>query len=203
MSVSVSCKCLFALALAAGVAAPASAATVQWSILFTASTNGGGLPGGGTGTFTVDEPATDGPLVPLTSWSFTFTLRDSGNVPVVNGVTYTQDTPTTAGSAPRFAFRSDGTPFLDMSNRFADGNALSLGDPLFGNDFLFETPACVEEAPVAACGLIWQGGYTLARADTEPPAIPLPASAALLPLGLGALALIRRRRAAAPLPHPV
>ncbi|MCU0908204.1 MAG: VPLPA-CTERM sorting domain-containing protein [Rhodobacteraceae bacterium] len=40
------------------------------------------------------------------------------------------------------------------------------------------------------------GTYTITQAgDPEPPVIPLPASAALLPIGLGALALIRRRRA--------
>lgn len=201
---SVSCKCFVALALAAGLAAPAPAATAQWTVAFTAFTSGGGLPGSGTGTFTVAEPATDGPLVPLGAWSFTFTLRDAGDVPVVNGVTYTQATPTVTGSAPRFAFRSDGTAFLDMSNTFADGNALSLGNPLFGNDFLFETPACAGEDAVTACGLTWQGSYTLTRAGTEPepPVIPLPASAALLPLGLGVLALMRRRRAETSVPRP-
>jgi hypothetical protein len=193
-----------ALALAAGLGAPVSAATAQWSVAFTASTNGGGLPGNGTGSFTVEELARNGPLVALSSWSFTFTLLDSDNTPVVDGVTYTEDTPTITGTAPRFGFRSDGTAFLDMSNTFEGGNALTLGGPQFGDGFLFETPACVEAAPAAACGLIWQGSYTLTRAgaDSDPPVNPLPASAALLPLGLGALALIRRRKTGAPHPRP-
>jgi hypothetical protein len=190
--------------LACGVASAAPAATTQWTIAFTASTNDGGLPGIGTGSFMVDEPATRGPLVALSSWSFTFTLSAADDVPVVNRVTYTQATPTVAGSGPRFAFRSDGSAFLDMSNVFSDGNALTLGGPQFGDGFLFETPACPEE-PVAACGLLWEGSYTLTRAGgdpQDPPVIPLPASAALLPLGLGALALIRRRRIRASTPHP-
>jgi hypothetical protein len=47
------------------------------------------------------------------------------------------------------------------------------------------------------CTFSAQGTYTLTRlpdGDPEPPVIPLPASAALLPLGLGTLAVIRRRK---------
>jgi hypothetical protein len=182
---------LLALVLAAGLAAPASAAT--YNIVFFGSefpvTSG---PQVGSGSFT----APDGPV--------SFSDAVSGTATVA-GKTYAL---TGRSGFPSLQFTFQPSDFF--SQPYLNGYSFEQGQtaaPGPGVEVLQFVPLGVDgvvfygwaisPCPFACGGGVFRGTFTITRvSDPEPPVVPLPASAALLPLGLGALALIRRRRAA-------
>jgi hypothetical protein len=212
-----------ALALAAGLAAPASAAT--YNINFSLN----GLVGvGGSGSFTVADGATLPTLVDTFSFNFTLPIDD------LNTVAYTFPAP--GGGKPAFGFSPvDGKPYLTGGNLEGTGpdnprlglsslpigligEQTSIGFWSVGTSFEIACPEdefddgeVVENGEEtlqlttldfsgdgpSSCFRSWAGTYTITSDDLpeEPSVIPLPATAALLPLGLVALGAIRRRKA--------
>ena len=180
---SFSRNCTLALALATGLAAPASAAT--WKIDFF------NLLGDkvASDTFTEGTPTLAVPR-PLTGVDVT-----------LNGITYL---PNVGLSVPQFSVLR-GEPVAAFA-LFKDGTSV--------NKFLTVSATDITDGPVVKSWLTWDcsivapetedqecdtvgGTYTLTRlqdGDPEPPVIPLPATAALLPLGLVALGALRRRK---------
>jgi hypothetical protein len=208
-----------ALALAAGLAAPASAATYNISFSL------GGLVGvGGSGSFTVADGATLPTLVDTFSFSFTLPIDD------LNTIVYTFPAP--GGSKPAFSFSAlDGKPILTGGNLEGTGpddprlglsslpigligQQTSVGFWSVGTSFEIACPEDEFDEGVetlelttldfsgdgpSSCFRSWSGTYTITSPDPvdpgDPSVVPLPATAALLPLGLVALGAIRRRKA--------
>jgi MYXO-CTERM domain-containing protein len=149
-----------ALALAAGLAAPAFAAT--WKIEFFGFPDPSSV---GTGSFTADLPVGVNSS-PATGWTAT-----------VSG----------------FTFSNPGRAFLK-----------NFPSPIVSGGIIHEFTA--ESGEISLVGSIntWnlvlptqilRGTYKVTRVEPEDPSvIPLPATAALLPLGLVALGALRRRR---------
>jgi hypothetical protein len=171
--------------------APVSAAT--YNIVFFESqfpaTSG---PQVGSGSFT----APDGPVL--------FSDAVSGTATIA-GTTYAL---TGRLGFPPLQFTFQPTNLFPQPYLF--GIAFEQGqtaEPSEGVQVLQFSPANIEGVPfygwaISPCtsvcgGDSYRGTFAITRVpDPEPPVVPLPASAALLPLGLGALALMRRRRAA-------
>jgi hypothetical protein len=158
-----------ALALAFGLAAPGQAAT--WKIEFFDDST---APVG-NGTFDPDITALDPDVWLVSSWTI-----------AVNGVSY----PTSLTTPPTFSV-VEGVPYLGFALQ-ADGGLLILAStPPNGTTQFWATSNCGEDN----CPTTASGTFTLAQLTDDPSVIPLPATAALLPFGLGALALMRRRKA--------
>jgi hypothetical protein len=160
-----------ALALALGLAAPAHAAT--WKIVF--FNDAAPTVQVGEGTFDPNVTTLDPDVWLVSSWTI-----------AVNGVSY----PTSLTTPPTFSV-VEGVPYLGFALQ-ADGGLLILAStPPTGTTQFWATSNCGEDN----CPTTASGTFTLAQLTDDPSVIPLPATAALLPLGLGALALMRRRKA--------
>jgi MYXO-CTERM domain-containing protein len=184
-----------ALAFAAGLAAPVSAAT--WKIDFFDPSDPNPLVAVGTATFTADVPTPSQSVTFGTNWTST-----------VRGVTYLGSDQTTTQLTllggqivATFSISRDGGPVFDSglvgsALEMADGAVMTfwqtfgcLAEPLPGEEGQEPKECFFEPTP--------KGTYTLTQlpgVDPEPPVIPLPATAALLPLGLMALGALRRRK---------
>jgi hypothetical protein len=159
-----------ALALAFGHAASVQAAT--WKIEFFDTSNPSAQVGGGT--FVPDVTTLDPDVWLVNSWEIT-----------VNGVSY----PQALSTPPTFSI-VNGTALLGFALQ-ADGGLLILASTPPSNSAQFwATSNCGEDN----CPTTASGTFTLTQLSDAPAVIPLPATAALLPLGLGALAVIRRRK---------
>jgi hypothetical protein len=184
---------ILATALAAGLAAPASAAT--FNIAFTQT----GLGDSGPDWFGTFETGPGTGFVQVTQFDATIGgTRFTALIPEL-GITFLDGTTTVGGGQALSGFVADvvgvdvntgitlllqTTGILVLNGLLEDGSAVRTWG--------FGSSCSIEFCRVGNV----LGTYTLARADTpEPPVVPLPASAALLPLGLAALAMIRRRRA--------
>lgn len=185
---SVVYKCFLALVLAAGGAGSASAVT--WKMDFFDDSN----VLVGTGTFTTaGVPTEDSLPMAASNW-----------IAVVEGNTYL-----TYQSIPQLEFFQDQfvTSFLTMEKGGSIPLDSLLGVSKFESDSLGNATlvrrwiisySCKPTDP--SCPTPY-GTFTLNQVpgvDPAPSVVPLPASAALLPLGLGALALVRRRRRSQP-----
>jgi hypothetical protein len=160
-----------ALVLALGLAVPAQAAT--WKITFFDDANPA-VPVGG-GTFVPNVTTLDPNVWLVSAWTIE-----------VNGVSY----PQTLTTPPTFSV-IDGTAFLGFALQASGGLLILASTPPNGATQFWATQDCGQDN----CPTTASGTFTLAQVTDAPAVIPLPATAALLPLGLGALALMRRRRA--------
>ena len=166
-------KGLLALAFVAALAAPVSAAT--WRVDFF-DQSGTGI---GTGTFTAAVPTLDPVFASdwvATVYGHTFLAVASRGLPRIEVL---------AGEiVVSFRVFKDGDPSLDTD--ILGFPSTSPGAPVLQEFSFFASGVPLD-----------QGTYTLTRLpDVDPgtSVVPLPATAALLPLGLGALAMLRRRR---------
>jgi hypothetical protein len=162
---------LAALALSLGLAVPAQAAT--WKITFFDDANPAVQVGGGTFVPNIEPQAPD--VFLASSWSFT-----------VNGVAFPN-----ALSTPPTLFLIGGTASLGFALEDATGLLILASTPPSGTTQFWATQDCGRDN----CPTTASGTFTIAQVTDAPAVIPLPATAALLPIGLGALALMRRRRA--------
>jgi hypothetical protein len=165
-----------ALALAFGFVAPGQAAT--WKIVFFSDATPTVQVGEGTFVPNIEPQAPD--VFIASSWNFT-----------VNGVAFPN-----ALSTPPTLYLIGGTASLGFALEDATGLLIlasteQSGTPPNGTTQFWETENCGEDD----CPKTASGTFTLTQLSDEPAVIPLPATAALLPLGLGALAVVRRRKA--------
>jgi MYXO-CTERM domain-containing protein len=167
-----------ALALAAGLAAPASATTLDINFRNSTTTIVD------TGTFIVPAGATP---IAIDTFSFSFSL----------GTTVLKFSSAPTGAKPSFNF-IDGAPVL-LGTLQADGSDETL--TLLPGSWLIDGERCIlpDFADEILCfrTLFAVGTYAIPDLTEEPApsVIPLPATAALLPLGLMALGALRRRKA--------
>jgi hypothetical protein len=169
---SFSRMCFLALAIAAGFAGPASA--IPLVVVF--KHDNGQIPD--SGRVFVQDPGYPG-SIPLES--FDFSIRTTSGI-----LNFTSQNST--GVMPIFGYRDE----TKTSAYLANGTMT--------NDFgtlTFSAPTDSTWTLVAGSTTI-SGLYSFLALPTttepEPSVIPLPASAALLPLGLGGLAALRRRK---------
>jgi hypothetical protein len=193
-----------AAALAAGLAAPASATTIDFSIVF--NLTGEAAPVG-SGTFSVPDNAF---AAPVTTWSFSFSFPINGS-PVTytfpgtgsSGVPFYRLAPpslTPALSGIDLVGDGQGDPRLTLS--WGSEGQTTVGFWSINTSAVFTCPPPEEGSiglafgQVRFCSRSWGGSYTITGVgtDAETPVIPLPATAALLPLGLVALGAFRRRK---------
>lgn len=159
-----------ALAIALGLAAPGHAAT--WKIAFFSDANP--TVQVGEGTFDPDVTTLDPDVLVVGSWSIT-----------VNSISY----PTAVTTKPTFS-TAGGTPVLGFALQDQTGQFILSSRVPDGTTQRWETQNCADD-----CATTASGTFTLTQLSDAPAVIPLPATAVLLPIGLGALALMRRRRA--------
>jgi hypothetical protein len=190
----------FPIILAAAALLSPSAYAATWNISFTFSN------GASAGNGTLDFPSLSPDAVALaTSWSF-----------MLDGQSFTGTGPTgPAYSGTPQLQQFFGFPIVQFAQFAADGlsrytatafgSQISVDPDVFLVEGYWEVAGCLEafgsgldncRTPIIRDDLRVRGSYTLVKVtdDPEPPVIPLPATAALLPLGLGALAVIRRRK---------
>ncbi len=167
--------------IAVAATAPASAATFNIAFLDTDGTSVG------SGTFTAEAKN----LAAATAFSATIQGTTYSSLISAFGLFLSTDFPNPGDLAVfGFAFKPGETPATNSGvlqmNAFGQGSAPSL----------LVTQWTITTCNEFACG----GGDALGSyaitvaADPEPPVVPLPASAALLPLGLVALGALRRRK---------
>jgi hypothetical protein len=82
-----------------------------------------------------------------------------------------------------------GDPVLGFALQDQAGQFILSSRVPEGTTQRWETENCADD-----CATTASGTFTLTQLSDAPAVIPLPATAALLPLGIGALALMRRRR---------
>jgi hypothetical protein len=175
---------LVALALAAGLAAPASAAT--WKIDFFNPLNSNV----GSGTFTADVPTVSAPQFPT---DFNVTVNGINYLPI-DGLSVRQFSLFEGELVVIFALFKESTVLDNILT--ATATKLTNG-PVVKSWLTADCSIDDLETEDQECDTVG-GTYTLTRLQdgdpNPPPVIPLPASAALLPLGLVALGALRRRR---------
>jgi hypothetical protein len=181
-----------ALALAAGLAAPASAAT--YNIAFTQN----GVGDAGPDFFgTFDIASGTGFANDVTRFDVTINgirFDDLGLGMVFFNGTTTQGNTALSGFAADEVFFNTDPPIPDFSRISNILFLAGLGDDP-GTVSVVRNWGFGVNCSAEVCTGPVLGTYTLEQVpDAEPPVIPLPATAALLPLGLVALAAIRRRK---------
>jgi hypothetical protein len=165
-------RALFAaLVLSFGLAVPAQAAT--WTITFFDSSAPSQQVG--EGTFVPNITTLDPDTWLVSSWKVE-----------VNGVSY----PTSLSTPPTFSIIA-GVPYLGFALQANGGLLILASTPPSGTTQFWATQDCGQNN----CPTTASGTFTLAQLTDDPAVVPLPATAALLPLGLCALAAMRRRKA--------
>jgi hypothetical protein len=161
---------------ALALAAPGHAAT--WKIVFFSDANPAVQVGEGTFVPNIEPQAPD--VFIASSWNFT-----------LNGVAFPN-----ALSTPPTLYLIGGTASLGFALEDATGLLILASTqpsdtPPTDTTQFWATSNCGEDN----CPTTASGTFTLTQLSDAPAVIPLPATAALLPLGLGVLAVVRRRKA--------